>query len=291
MVISNGLPEGTTIEVRPTFDNFTNVVVQDGSKPGEKIVSFTAQTNLIMQGTGALPTFARSISTSTDFVVRIPDFPPDPIHQEIPTEILSMNLTGGGLFGDPDFDLLQLRAGNDFGLPSPGHTTLTRLYGGNWRVDSFFDITYQIEFSGAPGSALEGFGGTTQGGPVRVNQGGADVDLWVDLHKPPLFDVSMDLSFVITGDPSPCDCMPGDANNDGTFNLVDILYVIAYKYGSPAGPPPVPYRICSGDVNCDCQVDLIDILYMIANLYNSPPGPAPCSCDRWLGSCGGPLRK
>ena len=35
---------------------------------------------------------------------------------------------------------------SDFGMPSPGHTTLTKASGGN---DSFFDIAYCIDFMGA----------------------------------------------------------------------------------------------------------------------------------------------
>ena len=42
------------------------------------------------------------------------------------------------------------------GLPSPGHTTLTQLPGGDWSVDSFFDITYRIDFVGHPGKSLNG---------------------------------------------------------------------------------------------------------------------------------------
>jgi hypothetical protein len=46
--------------------------------------------------------------------------------------------------GDPDFDLLRITAGTGFGMPSPGHTTLTRRASGDWNVDSFFDITYRV---------------------------------------------------------------------------------------------------------------------------------------------------
>ena len=66
----------------------------------------------------------------------------------------------GAIFGDPDFDLIQIRAGTNFGLPSPGATTLTELPGGDFQVDSFFDVFYEIEFVGEPGSDLEGFAGT-----------------------------------------------------------------------------------------------------------------------------------
>ncbi len=62
----------------------------------------------------------------------------------------------GRLLGDPDFDLLRITAGGDFGMPSPGHTTLTDLGGGNWNVDSFFDITYRIDFVGQPRRPLLG---------------------------------------------------------------------------------------------------------------------------------------
>jgi hypothetical protein len=48
-------------------------------------------------------------------------------------------------------------------MPSPGHTTLTQLPGGNWAVDSFFDITYRIDFVGSPGGALGGMSGSTTG--------------------------------------------------------------------------------------------------------------------------------
>ncbi len=69
----------------------------------------------------------------------------------------------------------------------------------------------------------------------------------------------------------------GDASRDDTVNLIDILYLIAYLYDDPPGPPPYP--LAAGDANCDRFINLIDILYLIANLYNDPPGPAPCQLD------------
>jgi hypothetical protein len=61
---------------------------------------------------------------------------------------------------DPDFDLLRVTAGSNFGLPSHGHTNLLQ-NGINWEVDSFFDITYRIDFVGRPGGALGGMSGST----------------------------------------------------------------------------------------------------------------------------------
>jgi hypothetical protein len=68
----------------------------------------------------------------------------------------------GQITGDPDFDLLRITAGNDFGMPSPGHTTLTQIAPG-WAVDSFFDITYRIDFIGKPGGPVGGMSGSTTG--------------------------------------------------------------------------------------------------------------------------------
>jgi hypothetical protein len=80
-----------------------------------------------------------------------------------------------------------------------------------------------------------------------------------------------------------------DADNSETIDLLDILYLISYKYKQPA-PPPVPYAVYSGDANADCNVDLLDILYLISYKYKLP-APPPVSCDQWLTNCGGPLRQ
>ena len=69
---------------------------------------------------------------------------------------------------------MSVRAGDGFGLPSPGHTTLTRLGppGSDFAVDSFFDVFYEIDFQGAPGSVLDGMSGTTTA-TIRMVTGSA----------------------------------------------------------------------------------------------------------------------
>ena len=89
-----------------------------------------------------------------------PRTPGDPV-QSFDTEM--RRLQGQLPAGDPDFDLLRFTAGTDFGLPSPGHTTLTMQPDGSWAVDSFFDITYRIDFVGAPGGSLAGQSGSETG--------------------------------------------------------------------------------------------------------------------------------
>ena len=68
---------------------------------------------------------------------------------------------------------------------------------------------------------------------------------------------------------------PGDANSDHAVNLIDILYLIAYKYNTPPGPNNPNDCDELLDANGDNAVNLIDILYLIAYKYNTPPGPAP----------------
>lgn len=86
-----------------------------------------------------------------------------------------------------------------------------------------------------------------------------------------------------------CHCLhlPGDANGDDTYNILDISYLISFLYYG--GPGPIPYDTCSGDANCDCYVNIIDITYLIEYKYVS--GPPPCSCLEWVTACGWPLRE
>jgi hypothetical protein len=99
--------------------------------------------------------------------------------------------------------------------------------------------------------------------------------------------VLVDYALVITHIGDECDCLPGDANNTGTHNILDCTYLISYLY--KGGPPPIPYALCSGDANCSCTINILDVTYLINYLYKG--GLPPCSCEEWLDACGPPLRK
>jgi hypothetical protein len=175
--IIDGLPPGTTIELAPIHKDFIcndralgpncDIPAIPGvscEEPGGGLAGnqdcFASNLEFQITGTGALFGFNRTLTVEAPSVVdTAPRVPGQPV-QSFDTEMVALQ---GALFGDPDFCVLNIRAGSDFGLPSPGHTTLTDLGGDDWNVDSFFDVVYEIDFQGCPGSVLEGFAGTSQG--------------------------------------------------------------------------------------------------------------------------------
>jgi len=158
-VITDGLPLGASIDVTAWLKP-TGAVEAAGGLLGGNVETWNpAVLDLELTGTGVLAGFTRSISVTGVFVEtqsgpRTPGTSPQNIAQD-------MAMMQGQVTGDPDFDLLRITAGTGFGMPSPGQTTLTDLGGGNWFVDSFFDINYRIDFVGAPGGALAGMSGST----------------------------------------------------------------------------------------------------------------------------------
>ena len=160
MHIVEGLPAGSTIELAVSLHDFVGNEVPGGSLGGTT-AAFTAVLHFNVSGTGALAGFNRSINVPMNGQMDLGPRNPGDAEQIFDNALISLS---GNLFGAPDFCTLEVTAGDDFGLPSPGATTLTRLGdpGTDFQVDSFFDITYRIEFQGCPGSILEGMGGTTE---------------------------------------------------------------------------------------------------------------------------------
>jgi hypothetical protein len=181
-MIIEGLPPGTTIELDPIHMDFLCPGGQSLCSlplpPGECEVPggslgghgdcFESTLDLTVSGTGDLTGFNRHLAVPVFCEVHTgPRNPGDPV-QSFAADMYRLE---GELFGDPDFCTFRVTAGTDFGLPSPGQTTMTELGGGIYNIDSFFDITYQIDFEGCPGSSLDGFAGTTTA-TIRMETGG-----------------------------------------------------------------------------------------------------------------------
>lgn len=138
----------------------TNVTRSAGGTLGGEVQIFTEILQLNLVGDNWLTGYNRTVFMTVQCETHTaPRNPLAPL-QSFDTVLYLMQ--GQLPPGDPDFDLLRITAGSGFGLPSPGHTTLTQ-QGANWAVDSFFDITYRIDFIGAPGSQLAGCSGSTTG--------------------------------------------------------------------------------------------------------------------------------
>jgi hypothetical protein len=68
-----------------------------------------------------------------------------------------------------------------------------------------------------------------------------------------------------------CGCceVPGDANDNGSVNILDITFEISYLYkGGPA-----PNCNDEADANGNGTVNILDITYLISYLYKGGPEP------------------
>ena len=181
MYIINGLPLGPTIQFDPILTTPANTAeISGGSLGGTASAGAGNGFQFHMQGTGGMSGYTRDLFLSLGGAGGVASFPEAPVGSgyEVHTAprtpgnpVQSFDCDMFRMFGqianpgagDPDFDLLRIVAGTDFGLPSPGHTTLWDIGGGQWAVDSFFDITYRIDFVGNPTGPFAGRSGSTTG--------------------------------------------------------------------------------------------------------------------------------
>ena len=62
---------------------------------------------------------------------------------------------------------------------------------------------------------------------------------------------------------------PGDVDLNRTIDILDIVYLIDYKYkGGPA-----PERPELADPNNDCVINILDVVYLINYKYKGGPEP------------------
>ena len=67
----------------------------------------------------------------------------------------------------------------------------------------------------------------------------------------------------------------GDLDLTGAINILDVVYLINYKY--KGGPAPDPLE--SADVNNDTLVNILDIVYLLNYKYKDGPEP---ECAFWI---------
>jgi hypothetical protein len=177
MIIDAGLPAGSQININAIWLAPTVSAEQvGGTLGGTQAAGGGPLMQWTMQGTGVFAAYNRvlvmpagsgvaSFPTpsfgaigSTYEVHAAPRTPFVPV-QTYATDMFRMFSQIVGV-GDPDFDLLRLVAGTDFGLPSPGQTKLTQV-GPNWNVESFYDVTYRIDFVGRAGGTFGGMSGSS----------------------------------------------------------------------------------------------------------------------------------
>lgn len=68
-----------------------------------------------------------------------------------------------------------------------------------------------------------------------------------------------------------CESICGDADGNGSVNISDAVYVLAYVFGG--GPPPDPFL--EADVDCNGLVNISDVVYLIAYIFGG--GIPPCA--------------
>ncbi|MCP4704427.1 MAG: hypothetical protein GY865_07435, partial [candidate division Zixibacteria bacterium] len=287
-MIIDGLPPGTTIEMEGILMSFSNLTATPGGSLGGEVETFDSYLDLTVSGTGMLAGFNRHLSVPVSAETHSgPRNPGDPI-QNFQADMFELF---GELFGDPDFCTFRVIGGTNYGLPSPGQTKLTQLPSGDFAVESFFDITYQIEFEGCPGSMLDGFMGTTTA-TIRMQTGTTPPECAGEC--PPGWSCEQIITYNVDGTidvcceciNETCDCIPGEADETPPINILDIVLLINFKY--KGGPSPAPYALCNCDATCNCVCDILDIVHVINFKYKG--GAAPCNCNTWVTNCGA-LRK
>jgi hypothetical protein len=78
--------------------------------------------------------------------------------------------------------------------------------------------------------------------------------------------------------------IPGDANDDGSPNIADAVFILMYLFND--GPAPRCAR--GGDANGDTGTDISDPVFLLAHFFGSGPPPPPADCGAAIDCAGNP---
>jgi len=160
MQVVDGLPLGSTLQLAADLKSFAGLTQVSGGLLGGNQENWTATLPLQFTGTGLYASYVHSITLpitgGESHSAPRTAFAPVQSFNTLLYTIQGVTLT------DPDFDFFRVTAGSGFGYPSPGHTVFTQVAGA-WAVDSYFDITYRVDFIGKPAGPFGGMSGSTVG--------------------------------------------------------------------------------------------------------------------------------
>jgi len=146
--VRSSVPGGPNFAVDSFFDVFTEISVQPPLPQGAewRVDSFFDVFTELSIGSTDTIVERLAVPVTLGTVPKQPLEPSGASTGSWDTEIIAMSLSGE-LPGSAPGSLV-VRGGRDFGLPSPGHTTLTRVGDGRFTVDSFFDVFTEISIDG-----------------------------------------------------------------------------------------------------------------------------------------------
>ncbi len=113
--------------------------------------------------------------------------------------------------------------------------------------------------------------GRIEGGITFVRSPGNDILITHELEWDMLDSNYIDGIPVFLGvTETPCCTFPGDANNNGQFNIADVTYNIARIF---AGGPPPPC-MAEADADANATLNIADVTFMIARIFAGGPAPS-----------------
>jgi len=159
--ITAGLPAGTTIQIAASFGFFINQNEYAGGGLGGTVSEWDGLFEMQMTGTGALTGFNHTVQLPmTGFQTNMMEWGPRVAYAPVQMAAANVYRLFGQTTSHPQFALLRVSGGNDFGMPSPGQIQLTQT-GGGWAVSGYFDLTHRIDFVGSSTGSLAGYSGST----------------------------------------------------------------------------------------------------------------------------------